>query len=417
MPVPAWQPWSGPRMAVGLAAIHQGSAGAQRKQGVLVPESVFRCPHQVPAYALRRLCRRQSRSVFRRPHQARAWDRDGHDQPASFLPVVNMVRFMTARARSMAQSELPPSFPQGFFLFAPSARSAKPVDFGRWSGQEVTLPWPCSIGSNGQSVKRNHLCKAGQNPAALAAVREGTTAMRGYIEEITASAVAAAIEDDRMDPTVTPGLPAKRTIGVKHAGVKPSLAAWMARDARPQEKTVLRRRNNHAPWPLGRVVIVPMVSNPVHAVVGSLGKVFLPPTQPPNRNDAECAVRVGPATDPAGNSAPGANLVRRLDWPGHANNTARRRPLPARPCCRPTTAGDGREIPGRTKVLLPATCCGQPWLTAAATRLIAPAAARPGRPTSPGSCGQCQRGLFSDRPIPPRLPCLSRQGGSQPTSK
>lgn len=233
--------------------------------------------------------------------------------PSYFLPVVNTTRFMTIRARSMAGSELPTTFPQGVFPFAPFAKSPTPPDFGYKKNDELTLLWPSSIGSNGESVKLNNLCKADQNQAALDAVKEGTTSERGYIQENSASAIAAAIEDDRMDYTVSLNMPVNRTTGVKHTDVKQSLAARVAQDSMPNEKDYDKYIANHDPSPLRRVVIVPIISDAVNAVVVGFAKVFLPPTQPPNPNDAKCAIYIGPATGPVGNLATGANLVRLLE--------------------------------------------------------------------------------------------------------
>ena len=232
--------------------------------------------------------------------------------PAYFMPVMGASRLMRVSARSMAGSELPTSFPQGVFPFAPFAKSPTPPDFGYNFGDELTLLWPSSIGSNGP-VKMNNLCKADRNPAALAAVQAGTTADRGYIMETSASAIASAIEDDRMDYTVELGMPVMRSGGVKHTDVKRSLADRVAQDSMPNENNFMTYLNNHDPGPLRRLVIVPIISNATDAIVLGFAKVFLPPTQPPNPNDAKCAMYVGPATGPVGNIATGANLVRLLE--------------------------------------------------------------------------------------------------------
>ncbi len=234
------------------------------------------------------------------------------DLPSFFMPVVGASRLMRVSARSMAGSELPTSFPQGVFPFAPFAKSATPPNFGYSFGDELTLLWPSSIGSNGP-VKMNNLCAADRNQAALDAVKEGTTADRGYIMETSASAIAAAIEDDRMDYTVELGMPVMRAGGVKHTNVKNSLADRVAQDSMPNEKDYWKYINNHDPGPLRRVVIVPLISNANDAIVLGFAKVFLPPTQPPNPNDAKCAMYVGPATGPVGNIGTGANIVRLLE--------------------------------------------------------------------------------------------------------
>ncbi len=234
------------------------------------------------------------------------------DLPSYFMPVVGGSRLMRVSARSMAGSEIPTSFPQGVFPFAPFAKSATPPDFGYKFGDELTLLWPSSIGSNGP-VKMNNLCKADQNQAALDAVKEGTTADRGYIMDTSASAIASAIEDDRMDYTVSLGMPVSRSGGVKHTDVKQSLAERVAQDSSPNESNYQKYLDNHDAGPLRRVVIVPIISNATDAIVLGFAKVFLPPSQPPNPNDAKCAMYIGPATGPVGNTATGANFVRLLE--------------------------------------------------------------------------------------------------------
>lgn len=234
------------------------------------------------------------------------------DLPSYFMPVVGASRLMRVSARSMAGSELPTSFPQGVFPFAPFAKSTTPPDFGYKFGDELTLLWPSSIGSNGP-VKMNNLCKADQNQAALDAVKEGTTAERGYIMDTSASAIASAIEDDRMDYTVELGMPVMRSGGVKHTDVKQSLAERVAQDSSPSQKDYWTYLNNHDAGPMRRVVVVPIISDANNAIVLGFAKVFLPPTQPPNPNDAKCAMYIGPATGPVGNIATGANFVRLLE--------------------------------------------------------------------------------------------------------
>lgn len=234
------------------------------------------------------------------------------DLPSYFMPVVGASRLMRVSARAMAGSELPTSFPQGVFPFAPFAKNATPPNFGYSFGDELTLLWPSSIGSNGP-VKMNNLCKADRNQAALDAVKEGTTADRGYIMDTSTSAIASAIEDDRMDYTVELGMPVMRTGGVKHTVVKDSLADRVAQDSSPNQSDYWDYLNNHDAGPLRRVVIVPIISNATDAIVLGFAKVFLPPSQPPNPNDAKCAMYIGPATGPVGNLATGANFVRLLE--------------------------------------------------------------------------------------------------------
>ena len=69
---------------------------------------------------------------------------------------------------------------------------------------------------------------------------------------------------------------------------------------------------NHDSSPYRRLVIVPVVNNATDAIVLGFVKVFLPPRQPHNPNRSKCAMYVGPATLPTGNSATGAGEVRLL---------------------------------------------------------------------------------------------------------
>lgn len=232
------------------------------------------------------------------------------DLPSFFMPVVGASRLMRVSARSMAGSELPTSFPQGVFPFAPFAKSATPPDFGYNFGDELTLLWPSNTQGN---VNMSHLCKADRNSAALAAVKDGRTADRGYIMENSASAIASAIEDDRMDYTVELGMPVMRTGGVKHTDVTRSLEDRVAQDSSPDETDYRRYLNNHDPGPLRRVVIVPIINNAEEAVVLGFARVFLPPSQSPSPVFAKCAMYIGPATGPVGNIGTGANIVRLLE--------------------------------------------------------------------------------------------------------
>ncbi|MFZ5926124.1 MAG: pilus assembly protein TadG-related protein [Acidobacteriota bacterium] len=234
------------------------------------------------------------------------------DLPSYFMPVVGASRLMRVSARSMAGSELPTSFPQGVFPFAPFAKNSLPPDFGYKFGDELTLLWPSSIGSNGP-VKMSNLCKADQNQAALDAVKEGRTSERGYIMDNSADAIRAAVEGDRTDYTVQLGMPVQRTTGVKQTVVQGSLADRVAQDSLPNVADYNQYLDSHGPGPMRRVVIVPIISDANNAIVLGFAKVFLPPSQPKNPNDSKCAMYIGPATGPVGNIATGANFVRLLE--------------------------------------------------------------------------------------------------------
>jgi len=228
-----------------------------------------------------------------------------------FLAATGTSKSMNVAAMSMAGGELPTTFPQGVFPFAPIAHSSTPPDFGYTHGDELTLLWPSSVGSNGPA-KLNNLCQADRNQAALDAVQAGTTADRGYIQDTSASAIASAIEDDHMDYTVTLGMPVDRTGGVKGTDVKQSLAERVAQDSSPNVVDYNGYLSGHDSSPLRRVVIVPIVSDAITATVLGFVKVFLPPDQPKNPNDAKCAMYIGPASAPDGYLGNGANIVRLL---------------------------------------------------------------------------------------------------------
>jgi Flp pilus assembly protein TadG len=228
-----------------------------------------------------------------------------------FLSMVGAPKEMAVAARSVAGQQLPTSFPQGVFPFAPLAHGPASPNFGYTKGDELTLLWPASVGSNGQSVKLNNLCMADRNAAAVQAVKDGTNSERGYIMENSADAIREAIEDDHMDYTVSEGQAVDRASGVKNTDVKDSLADRVAQDSDPNTEDYDTYIANHDPSrPLRRVVIVPIISDAVTAKVLGFVKVFLPPSQPKNPNDSKCAMFIGPANTPTANTGSGSNMVR-----------------------------------------------------------------------------------------------------------
>jgi Flp pilus assembly protein TadG len=228
-----------------------------------------------------------------------------------FLTAVGAPASMNVPARAVAGYQSPTTFAEGVFPFAPIAHNATPPDFGYSRGDELTLLWPSSIGSNGQ-VKMNNLCAADQNTTALTAVKAGITSDRGYIQDTSASAIASSIEDDHMDYTVTLGMSASRSGGVKSTDVTQSIAARVAQDTSPNVTDYNSYISGHDSSPLRRVVIVPIIGDATAAVVLGFARVFLPPSQPHNPNDAKCAMYIGPADAPGGNTGSGGNFVRLL---------------------------------------------------------------------------------------------------------
>jgi Flp pilus assembly protein TadG len=217
-------------------------------------------------------------------------------------------------ARSMAGVVIPTSYPQGVFPFAPIAHSQTGPNFGYSSGDVLTLLWPSSVGSNGNGVKMNNLCKSDQNQAALNAVQAGTTSDRGYIQDMAASSIASAIEDDHMDYTVTLGLPVNRTGGVKSTDVNQSIDNRVAQDTSNNVVSYDGYLSGHSATPLRRVVIVPIVNQAQDpSIVLGFAYVFLPPNQPNNPNDSKCAQYIGPADNPNGNLGNGADTLRLIE--------------------------------------------------------------------------------------------------------
>jgi Flp pilus assembly protein TadG len=217
-------------------------------------------------------------------------------------------------ARSVAGAELPTSFGQGVFPFAPIAHDlTDTTNWGYSFGDELTLLWPSSVGSNG-NVKMSNLCQSDRNQAALDAVQAGTTSDRGYIQDTSASSLAAAIEDDHMDYTVTLNQSVTRSGGVKTNDVYGSLQARVDQDSSPNTTDYGGYMSGHGPGPLRRVVIVPIINDALdgvgHSVVKGFAYVFLPHSQPHNPNDAKCAIYIGPATVPEGNLGNGSNSLR-----------------------------------------------------------------------------------------------------------
>lgn len=230
-----------------------------------------------------------------------------------FLSVLGVGQTLNIAARSMAGTELPASYAQGLFPFAPLAHSPVPPNFGYARGNELTLLWPSSVGSNG-NVKMNNLCQVDRNQPALDAITAGTTSDRGYIQESSADAIAEAIEDDHMDYVVTLGAPVTRSGGVKSSDVTQSIANRVAQDSLPSVDKYETYIASHDASPKRRLVVVPIIGDAVNAIVVGFATVFLPPSQPRNPNDAKCAIYIGPASDAVGaNGGTGSNIVRILE--------------------------------------------------------------------------------------------------------
>lgn len=230
-----------------------------------------------------------------------------------FLPLARTRDTMNVRARSVAGVELGTTFEQGVFPFAPFAKDPAGPNFGYNFGDELTLLWPSSIGSNGQGVKMNNLCAADRNQAALDAVKAGTTADRGYIQETSASSIAAAIVDDHMDYTVALGMPVSRSGGVKTMDVNKALADRVAQDTSRNDPDYYNYINTHDESPMRRIVVVPIISNALDAIVLGFVRVFLPPNQNGNPNNAKCAMFIGPADEPPGHLGNGINAIRLVE--------------------------------------------------------------------------------------------------------
>jgi Flp pilus assembly protein TadG len=248
-----------------------------------------------------------------------------------FLRVLGLSSSMNVASTTTAGIQTPTTAPQGVFPFAPLAKDVNGPNYGYTEGQVLTLLWPSSVGSNG-NVRMNNLCPIDQNLPSLNAVQAGTTADRGYIQATSASAIAAAIEDDHMDYTVTVGQAVSRSGGVKSQDVNGSVADRVAQDSSstgpslcmiatpdPVASAACWAQNkgiydsykaNHDAKPNRRVVVVPIISNATDATALGFVKVFLPKNQPNNPNDAKCAMYIGPADDPSGKDGSGTNIVR-----------------------------------------------------------------------------------------------------------
>jgi hypothetical protein len=99
---------------------------------------------------------------------------------------------------------------------------------------------------------------------------------------------------------------------VKNHVVADSLDERVAQDSSPHEADYNRYISSHDSSPLRRLVIVPILRNATDSTVVGFAKVFLPPHQPQNPNDAKCATYIGPADGTGGNMGSGANIVRLL---------------------------------------------------------------------------------------------------------
>ncbi|MBK5295121.1 MAG: hypothetical protein JJE04_26025 [Acidobacteriia bacterium] len=230
-----------------------------------------------------------------------------------FMTVLGASQTMNVGARSMAGIDVPTSLPQGVFPFAPFAHDDDAPNFGYSPGEELTLLWPASVQASGAAQQMNNLCQSDRNQTSLDLVQAGVTAERGYIQESSAAALAAAIEDDHMDYTVTVGEDVNLTGGVKTTDVYQSMEDRIDQDSDPNEPNYNTYIANHQSSPTRRVVIVPIILDHVNPTVLGFVKVFLPPRQPHSPNKSKCATYIGPANMATGGGANGANLLRLLE--------------------------------------------------------------------------------------------------------
>ncbi|MBK5295118.1 MAG: hypothetical protein JJE04_26010 [Acidobacteriia bacterium] len=230
-----------------------------------------------------------------------------------FMTVLGAPQTMNVSARSMAGIQVRASLPEGVFPFAPFAHGPTGPDFGYAKGDQLTLLWPSSVQASGTAQQMNNLCLSDRNQASLDLVQAGVTAERGFIQESSAAALAAAIEDDHMDYTVTVGQNVNLTGGVKTTDVYQSMEDRIDQDSDPNEPNYDTYIANHQSSPTRRVVIVPIILDHVTPTVLGFVKVFLPARQPHSPNKSKCATYIGPANLPTGNGANGANLLRLLE--------------------------------------------------------------------------------------------------------
>jgi len=228
------------------------------------------------------------------------------------LVMKNAKKIMNVGATSIAGLDVPNSFGQGVFPFAPFAHSLTGPDFGYVKGDELTLLWPSSVQSNGNAQQLSNLCAIDKTQAWLNLVKNGQTSDRGYIQETSAAAIAAAIEDDKVNYTVTLGEDVNLSGGVKTTDVYQSLNDRVNQDSSSSQDDIDNYITGHDASAMRRIVIVPIIKDHVTPTVLGFAKVLLPHVQPHNPNKSKCAYYIGPASTPTGNSANGSGLLRLL---------------------------------------------------------------------------------------------------------
>jgi Flp pilus assembly protein TadG len=238
----------------------------------------------------------------------------GNNVTMRFLTALGLPDSVNATATSVAGYQLPASFGQGVFPFAPVARSNDKPHFGYAFGDELALLWPPGAGSNGEGAKQENPCASGRTQERLDAVKTGTASWRGYIMENGADAIRRAIEGDRTNYTVALGQPVERTAGVDSAVAAQSLDARVRQDAFPGESDYASYLRKHSeldpPRPMRRIVMVPIIDSAATAVVRGFAHVFLPAGPSKEPGGAKCAMYIGPASIPVGNTGSGGNTVR-----------------------------------------------------------------------------------------------------------
>jgi len=231
----------------------------------------------------------------------------------------------TVRARAAAGQESVTSFPPGSvgtLPFAPLAHNPAQTPynggctaggscFGFNPGDIITLRWPANknvgVGPN--------MCPADNAEEWInLATENGKTSDRGYIQETSANAIREAIEDDRVNYSVTLGQPVNMTGGSKQSQSS-SLENRAMQDTDTTSTTYAQYLAN-GEGNGRRVGVVPIVSAQSNFRVVGFATIFLPVSQPSNPNQSFCAEYVDftylQGSTTGGGAGPGGVYTMRL---------------------------------------------------------------------------------------------------------
>jgi Putative Flp pilus-assembly TadE/G-like len=214
-----------------------------------------------------------------------------------FTPIVGAAGTGTVNTLSVAAQVPKTSFSEGLFPFSPYEVSNLAPDYGFTSGQLYTLRWPANPDLGKGNSGHGNVCP-GETQGTVNLSNAAGGSERGYIEDTSASLIAATIIDDYQSVTRTIGDLVTMTGGAKQS----QLGSLNVRIMQDSDTTSLSYANYVAQGTGNgrRLVVVPVNDGGTPAGVNNrivaLAAFFLLPTGQYGNGGGQCwcAEYIGP---------------------------------------------------------------------------------------------------------------------------